>query len=175
MQVTINVKDWFLDRAAVAERVGKLRQRALMVAGSYIRRAARDLLRPAKKSADPGQPPRIHSREPNLKTIFFFLDPQTNSMVAGPLKFGNTTPPRNSNRDTTPELQEYGGTAEVTEYALDGEADWLPYSQAKKAAKKAGKTLRSRKRQAVYAEHPFMRAALAAAMPTIPQKFRDLL
>lgn len=173
LQITYEVKDWFIDRAAVAERVGKLRQKALMVSGAYIQRKAKDLLRSGKKPAKPGQPPKKHNPEPNLRSILFFLDPATDSMVVGPIKF-NSKGLRNSNRQTVPELMEKGGTAEIIEYTPDGGDTWLNATDLA-SPKYRGKKVRSRRRQATYAAHPFMSVALEKALPKVPEHLRDLL
>jgi len=143
MEITFNVTELFFDRAAVQERVGKGRSRAMKVIGAYIRRTARDLQRRSKrKSADPGQPPKAHSPEPNLRTVLFFLDPATDSMVAGPPKLNAKL---KSDADTVPQLMEQGGQAEIAEYSPDGGKTWMPFSETTKV-KHRGKRLIRRNR-----------------------------
>jgi len=173
MDITYSVTDFFFDQAAVIEKVGKARNRALLVSGAYIRRKGRDLLRRGKKPAKPGQPPKVHSGEPNLKTILFFLDPATDSMVVGSVKL-NTSRRLKSNRSTAAELMEKGGASEITELSPDGGKTWIDRSEATKAAYR-GKRMRSRKRMATFTAHPYMRIALEQALPSIPEKFRDLI
>lgn len=174
LEITYAVKDFFFDRAAVMEKVGAKRNKALLTAGAYIRRKARDLLRRGKKPAKPGSPPKIHSdNEPGLKTILFALDPATDSMVVGPIKF-NSRGLRKSNRETIPEIQEFGGTAEVIEYTPDEGETWLTLDELR-ANKYSRSKVRSRTRQATYAAHPFMSVALERALPKIPEQFRDLI
>lgn len=175
MQITYAVKDWFLDRERVKARMDRARRRALMLGGSYTRRAARDQLRRGKSSATAGQPPKIHSRfEPHLKTILFALDPATDSVVVGPVLL-NAKGLRGSNRRTIPELLEHGGTAAITEYSLIGSDDWRPLDAARKARGTQRRPLRRRTRTATYGGNPFMAPALARALPDIPEQFRDLL
>lgn len=176
MEITYKITDWFIDRANVLEKVGKARQKALMTAGAYIRRAARDRLKRSKKSAPPGESPRRHSPDPNLATILFALDPSTDSMVIGPVKLNAKKPLRNSSAETLPQLLEHGGTAEITEYSLTG-AEWMPLPAAVKAKEKRRqpeRLLKRRTRQVQYS-NPFMGPALQAALPDIPAKFRDLI
>lgn len=172
MQVTFNVKEYFFDRAEVQARAGKMRAAALKVAGSYIRRKARDLLRRGKKAAKPGKPPKVHSSEPNLRTVLYFLDPSSDSMVVGPV--GLNRRPKQSDADTVPQLLEFGGRGEVTEYSADGGSTWIDGDERRKARYR-GKFLERRKRQAQFAAHPFMSVAMEKALPSIPEKFRDLL
>jgi hypothetical protein len=173
LEVTFAMKDWFLDRDMVAKKIGAARQKALLVSGAFIRRAARDLLRAGKKPAQDGRPPKVHSPEPNIKTILFALDPATDSMIVGPVKL-NSRGVKNSNRETVPQLLEQGGTAEVIEYTPDGGKTWMPASDLARP-KYRGKPVKSRRRQATYKPHPFMSVALEKALPKIPEHFRDLI
>jgi len=174
LEVTMQAKDWFFDRAEVLRRVGEKRNNALLVSGAFISRKAKDLIRSGKGSAKPGSPPKKHQKQsPNLESILFALDPATDSMVVGPIKF-NSRGLRKSDRETVPEILEFGGTAEITEYTPDEGKTWMPASDLSKP-KYAGKTVRSRRRQATYAAHPFMSVALEKALPKIPEKFRDLI
>lgn len=173
-EITLDAKDWFFNKAEVLRRVGERRNKALLVAGAFISRKAKDLIRSGKKSAAPGKPPKKHKKgSPNLETILFALDPATDSMIVGPIKF-NSRGLRKSDRETVPEILEFGGTAEITEHQPEGETKWMPWSDLAKP-KYAGKKVRSRRRQATYAPHPFMSMALEKALPEIPEQFRDLI
>jgi hypothetical protein len=174
--VTYACKEYFLDRAAVLARAGKMRARALGMGGAYIRRKARDLLRKGKKPAQPGKPPKTHGSEPNVRTILFAMDPATDTMLIGPVKLNSAKRLRASNRLTVPELLEQGGTAEVDQYSPDGQ-EWMTLDLAVKyrKRKKFRGPFQRRKKAAKYSAHPFMAPALAEALPKIPEHFRDLL
>lgn len=172
MQITYAVKDWFLDRAAIADKLGRARQRALLKAGAYVRRAARDLLRRGKKSSQPGRPPHVHAGEPNLKTILFAYDPAAEAVVVGPVLL-NSAKARGLD-GTLPQLMEQGGEAEVTEFSVDAGQTWLTLEQRQRPANQGKRAIR-RRRRARFAAHPFMAPAEAAALPKIPEQFRDLI
>jgi hypothetical protein len=146
--ITFQITELFFDRAAVQERVGKQRNRALMTAGAY-------------------------SGEPNVRTVLFFLDPSTDSMVAGPVKL-NAAKRLKSNRSTVPELMEFGGEAEVLELSPDRGKTWITLDESRKA-KYRGTRFRSRMRKATFAAHPYMSVALDQALPDVPEHFRDLI
>ena len=173
MEITYKLTDWFIDRANVAEKVGKARQRALMVAGAYIRRAARDSLRRSKKSAAPGDPPRRHSSEPNLATILFALDPSTGTMIIGPVGLNQRL--NNATADTLPELLEHEGEQDVDQFSPDGD-NWMPLPAAVKAKerRKSTRPLERRTKRVRYS-NPFMAPALKKALPSIPAHFRDMI
>lgn len=171
MQITYAVKDWFLDRAAVAAKIGKARQRAMLKGGSYTRRKARDLLRRGKKAAQPGRPPHVHGPEPNLKTIFFAYDPARDQVIVGPVVL-NSSKARGGK--TVPQIQEFGGVADIMEWSTDGGQTWQNQDQIVQARNR-GKRAITRRRLANVAPHPFMQPAWEAAWPQIPEQFRDLI
>lgn len=173
LEITFAARDWFFDRAAVLDRIGAKRNKALLVAGAFIRRKARDLLRKGKKSAQAGKPPKIHSdQEPNLKTILFALDPATDSLVVGPVKlnqvqqswidFGNRT---------VPQIMEFGDVVNVREMRKKGAKEW----RRRDLRRNPREDEEYRVRRAIYRPHPFMSVALELALPKVPEKFRDLI
>jgi len=95
---------FFLDRAAVAEKVNAGRLKLFGRWGGSVRLTAQRSMRPGGKkgkSAEPGKPPRTHEGSLRRLVVYAF-DPNTRSVVAGPMKF---------KRGRVPELLEYGGTA----------------------------------------------------------------
>ena len=101
-------KDLFLDRQAVRDAVRAAEQdpQRMKRAGGLIRSEARRSMRyTKKKSAPPGQPPRAHKPEPNLRSIVFFWSPVLQMMAVGAPPFPGTT----SRLQNVPEVHEFGG------------------------------------------------------------------
>jgi hypothetical protein len=138
-------KQMFFDRQAVIDAVGKANARNLSRAGSFIRRGARSSLRRRKRASTPGSPPSVHSRDPvaSLKNIWFVFDPQSRSVIVGPVKLNGPVRLSGSNRTTVPALQELGGVAVVTD----------------------GPRRRRRERLATYPKRPFMGPAMQRELP----------
>jgi hypothetical protein len=173
LEITFAAKDWFFDRAEVLRRVGEKRNKALLVAGAFIRRKARDLLRKGKKSAQAGKPPKIHSdQEPNLKTILFALDPATDSMVVGPVKLNQVQQSWiDFGSRTVPQIMEFGDVINVREQRKKGTKEW----RRRDLRFNPTEDREYRVRRAIYKPHPFMSVALEKALPKIPEQFRDLI
>lgn len=138
-------KQMFFDRQAVIDAVGKANAKNLSKAGAFIRRSARSSLRRRKRASVPGSPPSVHSRDPvaSLKNIWFVFDPQSRSVIVGPLKLNGPVRLHGSNRTTVPALQELGGVAVISE----------------------GPRRRRRERLATYPKRPFMGPALQRELP----------
>lgn len=99
-------KQFFLDRKAVIDAVGKGNVVALARAGGYIRTLARRSMRPGGKknaTAPPGTPPRYHAK--NLRDLIFFALFGSGVRI-GPVKF---------RKGEAPALLEFGGTATRTD------------------------------------------------------------
>ncbi len=129
-RVTLSVKDMFFDRARVLKEIGRENAQRLSKAGAFIRQRAKSKLKrrggtgkqgrnrkgqfTKGRSATAGQPPIVHSRDAraNLRFILFGLDTDWESVVIGPVGLPNKRL-RGSNRQTVPELMEFGGTAQV--------------------------------------------------------------
>lgn len=160
------IKDLFFDRANVRRAVDRAKKRPLIKGGAFIRRAARSSLkkvrRPKKgfsknektaarqraRVSDPspaGQPPKSRSSEPNLRTIFFVWDRQSESVVVGPV----VLPSRSTDR-TAPDLQEHGGRGVVR--------------------RRGKKPIRG-----TWPRRPFMRPALESVLPKIPELHRNFI
>lgn len=113
-------KAFFFDKKAVTDALDPGVRRALSKLGAFTRQRARSSLRYSKKTAAPGQPPSVHrttkysrvSRSkktgqekrqpasPLRELIFFAYDPQTKSVVTGPVLGGSES--------GAPERLEYG-------------------------------------------------------------------
>jgi hypothetical protein len=107
--IDIEMKKFFFDRTAVKNAVGAVAAKNLGAMGAFIQRAAKSLLRRRKKVSQPGQPPSVRSTDnvKSLKNIWFAYDPNTQSVVVGPLKLNGS-----SRRHIVPEILEYGGTVQ---------------------------------------------------------------
>ena len=114
VMVGFKQKQFFFDRQAVIEAVGRASATNLSKAGSFIRRSARSSLRRRKKVSDPGSPPSIHSKDPvaTLKNIWFVFDPGNRSVIVGPLNL-NSSSLEGSDRVSVPSLHELGGSTLV--------------------------------------------------------------
>lgn len=98
----IDVKfSMFFDRANVQKHVKDCTKSVLSKAGAFARRTMKGLIRSAKKSADPGDPPKSHTGR--LKDLIYFgYDEQSQSVVIGPALFKSQNP-------TVPQLLNEGG------------------------------------------------------------------
>lgn len=142
-------KRFFFDRQAVINAVGKAGAKNLSKAGAFIRRSARSSLRRRKRTAAPGEPPSVHSKDPvaTLKNIWFVFDPALRSVIVGPVKLNSVVKLEGSDRATVPALHELGGVAMVIR--------------------------RKRRRRARYAPRPFMGPAMQRELPKFPQLWAD--
>jgi hypothetical protein len=167
----------FFDRAKVVKEIDVRERRALSRMGAFIqRRAKTDVLRRTmpygqrrrvgrdrtgrymriRQSATGGQPPIIHSRDKNasLRRILFALGPDNQSVLVGPARLPGSKV-KGSNRQTVPELLEFGGTALVTEseFPSGGVYPGQPSQGNSTDAK-------TRTKVAKYRGNPFMSVAL---------------
>jgi hypothetical protein len=101
--VTLKLKQLFFDRSAVIAAIGKTAATGFSRFGSFVRRRAQTSMRKGgrkKLIASPGQPPRTH--EGSLRRLIWFSwDPNTRSVVIGPVPYKKGDAPR---------LLEFGGT-----------------------------------------------------------------
>lgn len=166
----MRMKDFFFDRQAVIDRVKKTNRRALSKAGAFIRRRARSSLRRRKKSSAPGKPPSIHSRDrvATLKNILFAYEPQSESLVIGPVKLNikNLLGPQLTS-ETVPQIHEFGASVRFKEANVGGK--WL--SGIRRV--RPGTPVRTR--SARYPQRPFMGPALEAEKDNIPDAWRGTL
>lgn len=169
---TFNVTKLFFDRAEVMRRIDQGRVRALSRQGAYVRtRARRDVLRRRKGISRRGQPPRIHSKDRlGLKTIFFYYDPRSQTVVVGPLKLNKLS---YAGRVPLPQLLEFGGTSRIHEVQSGFSRRW--YRRDVRKRLRPGQ--RRRVRTARYQARPFMSVALEREIQagTIAESWRNVV
>lgn len=145
----------FFDRAAVIDAMDKASLRALSRFGAFVRRSAKSLIRKRRAVSQPGSPPSSHTGL--LKQfLFFFWDPETRSVVVGPIKL-------NQKSGEAPSLLEYGGKINAREQRI--------------TVKKEGST-----RQVVipagtrtYSARPYMQPALDANLSKLPDMWSNAI
>jgi len=112
--IGMEIQDLFVDRVKITRMVDRDNRRRLGKIGAYIRnRVRRYKLRRSKRTSQPGQPPKVKSREKNatLKNVLFGVDLTDLSVIVGPVALKSR--PRDSNRGSVPELLEFGGHQRV--------------------------------------------------------------
>lgn len=117
------LKGGFFDAAAVSKEADKASRKMLSKFGAFARRRMKSSLKYKSGKSAPGSPPNVHrtkgftKAKRNRKTgattkqavsplrelIYFALDPATDSVVVGPVKFGGAG-------GVAPGLLEKGGT-----------------------------------------------------------------
>lgn len=171
MKLTMKVTSLFFDKQAVISRMDKARRRILSKAGAFIRRRARSSIRRRKRVSRPGEPPSAHSGDKvaTLKNILFAYDPQSNSVVVGPVRL-------NQMQDingflvagTVPQVMEFGGTVGIREKQVGGK--WV-----RRGRRKPRPGQPQRVRRASYEPRPFMGPALAKELPNFPSLWDNAL
>lgn len=161
--MTMRMKELFFDKQIVRDRMSKANRRALSKAGAFIRRRARSSLRRLKKPSAPGQPPSVHTsdRVATLKNILFAYEPESDSLVVGPVKLNQKSflgPILGSS--TVPQVHEFGSTIKVRETKVGNR--W------RMGAKRGKPNQPVRVRSAQYPARPFMGPALEAEKDHIP-------
>jgi hypothetical protein len=163
----------FFDRPSVLRAVEGNRRRFLSKAGAYVRQRARTSIRRRKYGtiAKPGSPPFAHSTDPyaTLKNILFAYDPQSKSVVVGPVGL-------NGGRSKVPGLMEFGGVSFST-----GKTVWAKPKPGLKAMWRKPLTTGPRKGLVPtritgplrYKGNPFMAPALAAEAPFFPSHWQS--
>lgn len=151
MAVTVDMKvvKQFFDRDKVLRAMDAKTRRAMSKAGAFIRRRARSSLRRRKRPSTPPEPPSVHSNDRfhTLKNILFFYEPDTQSLIVGPVQTTRTGPV------PVPSLHEFGGTTTIKTRARRGRP--------------------AKRKRASYPPRRFMGPALAAelAAGTIPRQW----
>ena len=85
-------KKAFFDVSKVSEAVAKGAKKILSRYGAFVRQRARSSIRPSKKSALPGAPPKSH--EGSLRRLILFAyDARKLSIVIGPVPFAGGLAP----------------------------------------------------------------------------------
>ena len=161
--VSMRMKDFFFDRPAVKDRMTKANRKALSKAGAFIRRRARSSLRRRKKSSQPGQPPSVHTsdRVATLKNILFAYEPNSQTLVVGPVRLNQQTllGPQLGGA-TVAQVHEFGATVKVREAKVG------PHWRTGRRRVRRGQPVRVRRVK--YSERPFMGPALEAEQEHIP-------
>lgn len=141
--------------------------------GAFVMRAARGSLRPSKKSAEPGNPPRVHTkggRKSQLKAIFFAVE-GVHNVVIGPVLMARATSGAGrgshgvfiQSDKTVPELLEYGGTA----YAVVRSGETFDVGRGR-SRRTLSRTVR--KVTMHYRKFPFMHPALGKGLADFQKK-----
>jgi hypothetical protein len=133
----------FFDRKAILARLTPAERRVVSKFGAFVRRTARSSIRQSKKSAQPGQPPKAHTKDKfaTLRNILFAYDPARHSVVIGPVKI------RRSGFQQVAQITELGGT-------VSGVPQRVQVQGKRKRWRKTGRKVTAR-----YAPHPFMQPA----------------
>lgn len=168
--MSMRMKEFFFDRQAVKGRMTKSNRKALSKAGAFIRRRARSSLRRRKKSSEPGRAPSVHTsdRVATLKNILFAYEPQSESLVVGPVKLNRQTllGPQLGNT-TVPQVHEFGATVRIREVKVG--KGW------RSGVRRVRPGQPVRVRAAKYPERPFMGPALEAEKDSIPDAWSGSL
>lgn len=173
LTIRADAKDFFFDRAKVQKLVKDKERVPIIKALSYIRKTARNSLRPAKKAYDPPpKPPRTRTRGGrNLKSIQFYYDRKRSLGVVGPIKTGSKSVDGTGKRLPTvlPAFLHFGGSANVVDYQWQNIATndiQRKYRRPQELTASQSKKLRpvnKRVRRVVYQPRPFMTDALNVA------------
>lgn len=115
----------FFDKAAVKKQLDAGVRKQLSKIGAFVRTRARSSIRTRKAVSDPGNPPSSHVGTLK-KLLYFAFDPETKSVVIGPVAFG---------KGEAPGLLERGGR--TTKRGRRGETRRLTY-RARPFMKPAG-------------------------------------
>lgn len=192
LTVTLRMKDYFFDRVAVVERIGRANAKSLSRAGAFIRRRARSSLKRRQLSSLPGRPPSVHSGSSHatLKNILFAYEPHRESLVVGPVRINSQVEGAVMGPTTVPQLLEFGGDVRLTS-AGRARLAWVrrqAFNRGRdaKGRFKKGKRLALSRAEAAriqahktgvarYRARPFMGPALDAEKTHIPDAWRGTL
>lgn len=184
MQLKVQNKDFFFDRARVMNAIDKGTRKALSLFGASVRKAARrdigspSVARPGRRPTPPRTPPaapRARTRHPfaSLRNIQFYYEKTKKNVIIGPVRFGSTI----EGGKTIPELLHYGGSATVRIRPW-----WVRKTKGKRGAKrKITRVLmwvtdpRARPRRVVYKPRPFMTRAFDKKRGELRQVMHDLM
>lgn len=157
------IKKMFFDRPAVIDAVDRAEVRVLGRFGAFVRRRARSLIRRSKRKVSlPGEPPRSHSPEPNLRTILFAYNQRTHSVIVGPVYLNQSRSARTYvSQRKVPRVLEKGGTLQVREVRY-GKRWRTPGRRTPEAGQP------KRVRSIRIAPRPYMVPALAAEADNFP-------
>lgn len=157
----LRVKQLFFDTRKVKHAVDRARRKALSKAGAFIQRRARSSIRKRKDPSPPGKPPSSHVGFLR-KLIFFSYDPQSDSVVIGPLKRANTS--------DAPHTLEFGGrikTRKATRVRVKAGRNRDGRFKKDRVIKVAAGTTMN------YAPRPYMGPALKAEEKNLPRHWAN--
>ena len=137
-------KGLFFDRAEVMRATSRAERQVLSRFGAFVRRSARSSIRKRKRTSEPGSPPSSHTGLLR-KFIFFAFEPQSRSVVIGPVRL-------NQKVGDAPAALEHGGKSQVAE--------------GSRRRSRRTRTIRVRPR-------PYMQPAFEKERQKLPQMWRD--
>lgn len=137
-------KGLFFDRAEVMRATSRAERQVLSRFGAFVRRSARSSIRKRKRISQPGSPPSSHTGLLR-KFIFFAFEPQSRSVVIGPVRL-------NQKVGDAPAALEHGGKSQV--------------AQGSRRRGRRTRTIRVRPR-------PYMQPAFEKEQQKLPQMWRD--
>lgn len=80
----------FFDAPAVMRAVSHAERSVLSKFGAFVRKRARSKIRKGKEISQPGDPPRSHGAEPNIRSILFQYEPGEHKVIIGPRRLTKT-------------------------------------------------------------------------------------
>jgi hypothetical protein len=175
LTVDLRLTRFFLDRAEVVQRIGRIKARALGRGGTIARRQARKLLgRPSKNRRrlprPAGKPPRVwtENERATLRNVLYHYDEHHDTVIIGPVGLNQVQ--QNAvdlGAISVPQIQEFGGVVKISEVSQDKGKTWR--------RRDLRRTLRpwelARERPAKYPARPFMRPALDYTLRRVPDLF----
>lgn len=159
-QAVLKVTELFFDRPKVIKATERANRRGLNETGRILRRSARDSMRRRKSASNPGAPPSVHAGQLK-KFLFYSYSPQTESVVVGPVKLGNSDVPR---------LLEEGGTVHVRDKRIRVGPKTVRGANGRFEANREYTTVSGALR---YPPRPYMVPALRKNVKQIPQKWKN--
>lgn len=103
------VKAQFFDRDKVVSVMDKYTRRTLSRFGAFTMRRIRKTLKPKPYPSSPGSPPHVRPGSNYRKSILFSFSPSTKNVVIGPFLFTGSRRRKRIDKETVPEILEYGG------------------------------------------------------------------
>jgi len=169
-----NSKNWFFDRQAVIEAVGRAEARVLSQGGAYVQRTAKKLIRSRKRISRPGEPPSTHDT-PGQKSLlrsrlYFAWDSDKRVCVVGPqaLHMVYFDRHRQPLKGAVPGVLEHGGEITVLEELIGG--TWFRRDLRRRIR---GRTYPQRYRTVHIAARPYMRVALERETNKITEAWKN--
>lgn len=169
-------KNWFFDKEAVIEAVGRAEARVLSKGGAFVWRTAHKLLRSRKRISRPGEPPSTHDtggQKSLLRSrLFFAWDPDNRVCVVGPeavhiVYFDRHRQPV---KGAVPGVLEHGGEITLLEELIGG--TWFRRDLRYRIR---GRAYPQRYRTAHIAARPYMRVAMEKEKDKIAEAWKNAI